>query len=80
MLEWIVGIALVGIAVAVNTWIERRRFYRRNPAGVEIFGSFGAALATRGFEGVALLAGRLVGLVGVAILVIAMVQTFVLKS
>lgn len=77
MLEWFVGAALVAIGIAVNTEVERRRFYRRNTAGVEVFNSFGASLATRGVEGLALALGRLVGVGGVALLVLAAIQTFV---
>lgn len=41
----IVGVAGVHI-------VERRRFYRRNPAGVEEFSSYGKMVVSRGLEGV----------------------------
>ena len=77
-MEWIVGVVLVAIGLASHLWRERRRFYRRNPAGLETFASFNASLATRGLEGLVVGAGRLIGLAGVAALGLAVVNTFVL--
>lgn len=55
MTEWIVGAALLAAGVAGSLWIKRRRFYRRNPAGLQVFRAFGASLTIGAFEGLALL-------------------------
>ncbi len=78
MLEWIVGVVFVGLSLVGNLWIERHRFYRRNAAGLEVFRTFNASVSTRGGEGLVLLAARLIGVVGLAALVLAAVRTFVL--
>ena len=31
MVDWIAGLVLLAVSVAGGLWIERRRFYRRNP-------------------------------------------------
>jgi len=76
MTEWVAGFVLLALGVAGSLWIERRRFYRRNPAGLQAFRSFGASLATGTFENVALLVFRLMGLAGVAGLILAAFKTF----
>jgi len=76
MIEGIAGLVLLAAGMAGSLWIERRRFYRRNPAGLQVFGSFGASLATGAFEAVALVTFRLLGLAGLAGLVLAAFNTF----
>lgn len=44
------GLATLLAGLATWFWIGRRRFQRRNIAGVEEFGSYGAMLLTAGFE------------------------------
>lgn len=71
MIEGIAGLVLLGAGVAGSLCIERRGFYRRNPAGLPVFRSFGASLATGTFESVALVTFRLLGLAGLAGLALA---------
>lgn len=75
-MEWIVGIGLVALAVAGDLWVKRRRFYRRNTAGLETFNSFGAALTTRGLERLVLGVTRIAGLLGLVMLLLAAVRAF----
>lgn len=75
MVEAIAGVVMLAISIAGGLWVQRRRFYRRNPAGLQVFRSFGASLATGTFEALALLVFRLIGLAGVAGLVVALVKT-----
>lgn len=76
MTEWIAGLVLLAVGVAGSLWVERRRFYRRNAAGLQVFRSFGASLTTGAFEGLMLLVFRLTGLAGGAGLVLAAFKTF----
>lgn len=76
MTEWIAGLLLLAVGVAGSLWVERRRFYRRNPAGFQVFRSFGASLATGALESAALVVFRLMGLAGVAGLILAAFKTF----
>jgi hypothetical protein len=46
----ILGIVLLIVGIVVRYWVGRRRFNRRNFAGVEIFDSYGKAVIARGFE------------------------------
>lgn len=46
----ILGVVLLIVGIVVRYWIGRRRFNRRNFAGVEIFDSYGKAVVTKGFE------------------------------
>ncbi|AZS21776.1 MULTISPECIES: hypothetical protein [unclassified Caulobacter] len=73
-MEWIVGIGLVALAVAADLWVKRRRFYRRNMAGLETFSSFGASVTTRGLERLVLGASRIAGLLGALMLFLAAVR------
>ncbi|WP_127846977.1 hypothetical protein [Caulobacter sp. FWC26] len=76
MVEWIAGLVLLAIGIAGILWIERRRFYRRNPAGLQVYRSFGASLTTGTFETVALLIFRLVALAGLSGLALGAFKTF----
>lgn len=55
----VLGVVLVIAGAVLNTWIDRRRFYRRNAAGIEEFSSYGSAMAARGLEGLAQVGARL---------------------
>lgn len=68
------GVVLFGGGVALNTWVDRRKFYRRNMAGVEEFASYGAAVAARGLEGLARLGARLCLATGFVLLGLALIQ------
>lgn len=75
MVEWVAGFLLLALGLAGSLCIERRRFYWRNRAGLQVFRSFGVSLATRMFEGLSFLAFRLLGLAGVAGLVLGASKT-----
>lgn len=76
MVEWIAGFILLAVGVAGTLWVQRRRFYRRNQAGLQVFRSFGASLATGTFERLALLVFRLVALAGLAGLALGAFKAF----
>lgn len=56
-LIYAIPFAIAGIAG--KHMVQRRRFYRRNLAGIEEFRSYGAMVATRALEGVLDIASRL---------------------
>ena len=62
------GIALLLIGAMLRYWVSRRRFYRRNAAGVEQFSRFSRKVATRFFERIATLTGILMILAGLLLL------------
>ena len=45
------GIIALIIGVSVRYWINRRKFYRRNPMGLEGFSSYEKSVVTIFFEG-----------------------------
>lgn len=47
----LLGLFTLGGGLVGHVAIGRRSFYRRNPAGVEEFHSYGAAVTNRGAEG-----------------------------
>lgn len=49
----VIGIALIGFAIAIGFYYDRRQFHRRNAAGVEEFESYGHKVKARAEEGVA---------------------------
>jgi len=72
----VIAALLFGGGVALNIWVERRQFYRRNGAGVEEFASYSAAVAARGLEGLARFGARLCLASGFALLGLALIQIF----
>lgn len=57
LLLYAIPFAIAGIAG--KHVVQRRRFYRRNPAGIEEFRNYGAMVATRTFEALIAVASRL---------------------
>ncbi len=45
------GIIALIIGVSLRYWINRRKFYRRSPMGVEVFSSYEKSVVTTFFEG-----------------------------
>ena len=64
----IVGIVLLAAGGFARLWVGRRRFHRRNAAGVEEFQSYGGALATQGIEKLASIAGVVLILLGLMLI------------
>lgn len=56
---YVIAAVLFIIGIVVNTAINRRRFYRRGPGGLQHYSSYGKAVATTWLE----LLGKLVALV-----------------
>lgn len=48
---FIAGVVLVVLSGVLHFFLQRRRFYRRNQAGIERFTSYSSSLFTRFFEG-----------------------------
>ncbi|WP_241317901.1 molybdenum ABC transporter permease [Chryseobacterium arthrosphaerae] len=48
--QLVFGIFVIVVAVVLIYWINRRRFYRRNAAGVEIFSGYTKAISVRFLE------------------------------
>lgn len=64
----IIGISFFAIGVALRYWINRRKFNRRNVAGLEGFSSYEKATATRFLEGIGKLIAYAAILVGILFL------------
>lgn len=47
---YILGIVLIAVGVTINYLINRRRFYRRGPAGLQHFKTYSGAVATTWLE------------------------------
>lgn len=43
---YVIGIILIIIGIIINVSINRRRFYRRSPTGLQQFKTFGGAVLT----------------------------------
>lgn len=61
IIVWIVLLAIGGYGLF---WTNKRRFERRNVAGIEEFSSYGKAVATRGGEKIVRLASWLLLVLG----------------
>ncbi|MDV3805245.1 molybdenum ABC transporter permease [Elizabethkingia anophelis] len=48
--QLVFGIFVIVVAVVLIYWINRRRFYRRNAAGVEMFSGYTKAISVRFLE------------------------------
>lgn len=48
---FIAGVVLVILSVVIHFVLQRRRFYRRNQAGIETFNSYSSSVFTRVLEG-----------------------------
>ena len=48
--QLVCGIFVIVVAVVLIYWINRRRFYRRNAAGVEMFSGYTKAISVRFLE------------------------------
>lgn len=48
--QLVFGIVLIVIAIGLIYWINRRRFYRRSAAGVEMFSGYNTAIIVRFME------------------------------
>ncbi|AKH95205.1 molybdenum ABC transporter permease [Elizabethkingia anophelis] len=46
----VIGIIMLTVGIALYYWISRRKFYRRNVAGIEGFSSFEASVIVRLLE------------------------------
>jgi hypothetical protein len=62
---YILGIILIAAGVVINYSINRRRFYRRGPAGLQHFKTYSGAVATTWLERVGKLIAILLILFGV---------------
>lgn len=61
----IIGIVLLLAGIALNVSINRRRFYRRGPGGLQYFESYGKAIGTSFLERVGKLLAILLILGGI---------------
>lgn len=52
MSPFLTGFVILGLGIAGRVYVARRRFYRRNIAGIEEFAGFGRMVVTRFAEGV----------------------------
>lgn len=60
------SLTLLGIALLIRLWVNRRRFYRRGWGGMQHFSSYGKALFTTIFERLLMLIAWI--MIGAAIL------------
>ena len=69
-----IGIALLGVVAYLNIWLGRRKFNRRNDAGIEEFsGGYNGYLKTKAIEGAVFVGGVLTGLAGVTSILIGLI-------
>jgi hypothetical protein len=68
-----VGALSLVSAQFLSLYVDRRAFYRRNVAGIEIFNSYSSMLWIRGVDGFALFIRRLLLIVGCCLLVAGIV-------
>jgi hypothetical protein len=68
----VLGIVALALGISIKLFIGRRRFSRRNPAGLEGFKNYRNALITPFFETVVTLIGSSLIVVGVLCLGMAM--------
>lgn len=54
----VVGLMAFGGGTVLQHYVLRRQFYRRNDAGLQVFGSYSKMLMSRGLEGAIATAGR----------------------
>jgi len=48
--QLVFGIFVIVVAIGLIYWINRRKFYRRSAAGVEMFSRYSTAVTVRFFE------------------------------
>jgi len=75
----VVGIIFLVICWVINLIIGRRKFYRRNQAGVEEFESYGKAVGTNLFEGALTKIATGIGVVGIIMIIIGWINYFAMQ-
>lgn len=73
-MELFVGVVFVVVGIAGFVFVGRRRFYRRNVAGVEEFSGYGSMLGSRFFETSVRLVSFLLFVVGVILTIVGYAQ------
>jgi|GEM_PF-2227169 len=56
-MKLLLGLILIGLAVYINAWIGKRRFNRRNNAGIEEFEGYWASVRSETAERLAIFIG-----------------------
>ncbi|WPR77935.1 hypothetical protein [Algoriphagus sp. NG3] len=64
-----VGICLLGGGFALRVWVNRRRFYRRGPGGLQHFSRYRKAVIISTFEGFIMLLSIPIIILGMLILI-----------
>jgi hypothetical protein len=73
MIQLLLGLVILTVGIAGIFYVRRRKFYRRNVAGVEEFKSYGSAVATNFIESAIGAASFLIFLLGGIITLIGIV-------
>ena len=63
---YIVGIILLVVGIVINTAINRRRFYRRGPGGLQHYRTYSGAVSSRFIEGIGKIIAIILILLGLA--------------
>nr|WP_157536285.1 molybdenum ABC transporter permease [Mucilaginibacter sp. L294] len=63
----VTGIVILFIGIALRYWVNRRRFYRTNSTGVQLFGSYSKKVAFTIFEKLIKLLGLIMVIFGLLI-------------
>jgi len=69
----VLAVALILLGWGIKYWLNRRRFYRRNAIGVEIFKSYENMRLTAMLENLAWLIGNILITIGVLAFVLMLV-------
>ncbi|MBP5789533.1 MAG: hypothetical protein J6W29_04790 [Neisseriaceae bacterium] len=66
-----IGLIMIIIGVAGILFVQRRKFYRRNVAGVEEFNSFGHSIITGSIEAIIHFASFFLAIIGVIVVLVS---------
>ena len=65
----IIGVSIILFGMYLRYWINRRRFYRRGPNGLEQFSNYEKSVATRSVEGLCKLLAYAFILIGLFLII-----------
>ena len=76
----ITGILSVIISIILKHWVGKRKFYRRNVAGIEEFKSYGSAVITDLLEKFVSFIAKVLIILGIISIIASVVISIVIKE